>query len=100
MTQAQLDAVQFSLSLDYFKDIDCQFTKNKIICDLGENIHLIVKRTKKETYISLQKGTSSIKFPSDIFNLICDSKVSISFLKSYLEEQPIRVEKQTQTTTE
>ena len=56
MAQAQLDAANFSLQSDQFQNIYCQFSKCKIICTLDENMYLILKRTKKDDSIILQKG--------------------------------------------
>ena len=75
----------FSLQSDQFQNIYCQFSKGRIICTLDENMYLILKRTKKDDYIILQKGKMCLKMSVDLHNLICDSKVSVTFLHSFLE---------------
>lgn len=86
MTQAQLDMVNFSLQSEKFQSIHCQFPKRRIICVLNENVYLILKRTGKNTFIFLQNGKKALKLTPEIFDLICDCKFSVSFLKSYLEQ--------------
>lgn len=96
MTQAQLDAVNFSLQSNQFQNIYCQFPKNRIICALDENMYLIVKKTRKDIFVILQKGKVCLKLSSDLFNLICDSQVSVSFLQSFLEEKMKHFKNETQ----
>lgn len=85
MTQAQLDAVNFSLQSNEFLNVLCEFPQRRIICSLDTSTFIIIKRTKKDTYIFLKKGKTLLKLKPAIYDLICDAKVSVSFLRSYLE---------------
>lgn len=86
MAQAQLDAMNFYLQSDDFKSIYCEFPQKKITCTLDKNVSLIIKQIKKDIFIFLKSGKTCIKLLPEMFELICDSKVSVSFLKSFLEQ--------------
>lgn len=86
MAQAQLDAANFLLQSDDFLNVLCEFSQRRIRCSLDNNTCLIIKRTRKDTYIFLRKGKTCIKLNPEIYELICDAKVSVSFLRSFLEQ--------------
>lgn len=86
MAQAQIDAVNFHLQSDTFENIHCDFRGKIITCKLNDEVSLILKWTKARVYAYIRQKNRSIKLPVELFEYLCDSKVSILFLKSYLEE--------------
>jgi hypothetical protein len=80
MTQKQLDAA----SLEDFTDI--QWERNQVTCQLQDRFSLVVKRYQREVYILLRSGTKVIKLPCDIFDAICNSHLSVSYLTKHLEQ--------------
>ena len=86
MTQAQLDAVNFSLQSSEFVSVRCEFPQRRIICSLGTDTFIVIKRTRNDAYIFLKKGKTLLKLKPEIYELVCDAKISVSFLRSYLEK--------------
>lgn len=86
MTQAQLDAINFSLQSNDFLSVQCEFPRRRIICSLDTDTFLVIKRMRKDAYIFLKKGKTMLKLKPEIYELVCDAKVSVSFLRSYLEQ--------------
>ena len=86
MTQAQLDAINFSLQSNDFLSVQCEFPRRRIICYLDADTFLVIKRMRKDAYIFLKKGKTMLKLKPEIYELVCDAKVSVSFLRSYLEQ--------------
>ena len=89
MTQAQLDAVNFYLQSDDFKSIYCEFPQKRIMCTFDKNVSLIIKLIKKDICILLKSDKKCIKLLPELFEIICDSKVSVTFLKSFLEQNTL-----------
>ena len=94
MTQAQLDAINFSLQSNDFLSVQCEFQRRRIICSLDTDTFLVIKRMRKDAYIFLKKGKTMLyiflkkgktmlKLKPEIYELVCDAKVSVSFLRSY-----------------
>ena len=86
MTQAQLDAVNFSLQSNEFLSVQCEFPRRRIICALDTDTFIVIKRTRKDTPIFLKKGKTMLKLKPEIYELVCNAKVSVSFLRAYLEQ--------------
>ena len=83
MTQRQLDGVN-----GCFEDFsDIQWEHNQVTCQLNERIALVVKRYNKDVYILLQSGTRCIKLTGDIFDRVCESQITIAYVKRCLENQ-------------
>ena len=79
MTQRQLDV----LNSEEFADI--VFLKSEVICALNKQFSLIVKQHNSSIYVLLRSGRKCLKLPLDIFNLVCDSQLSVSFIRNWLE---------------
>ena len=56
------------------------------MCTIDNGTSLIIKKTRKDTHIVLCKGKTYFKLTPGIYELICDAKVSVWFLRSYLEQ--------------
>lgn len=87
MTQAQLDAVHFKLFNGDFESVFCDSERKKITCVLSENISIILIRINRDFVVIIEKCKKRIVLPIELFNCICDSKITVSFLKSYLEQE-------------
>lgn len=84
MAQAQLDVVNFHMHNEDLKSI--QRGERQISVVLDDKVTLIIKRAYKKPYILIQSGKKHIKLSIDTFKTICDSKISVLFLKNLLEE--------------
>ena len=82
MTQRQLDISGFTH--DEFRRI--QLLEGEAICELNHRFAVVVKRQRHSLQIFLKSGNRRLKLPFDIFESICRSQISVTFLKHYLEE--------------
>lgn len=82
MTQKQLDMA--NQSLEEFSAVLQEH--NQVTCQLPGRFSLIVKRNKQLIYVLLRSGNKLIKLPFDIFDAICNSQYTITYLKHLLEE--------------
>ena len=80
MTQRQLDLLNF-----HFDVGDLTKSQNQVIYHLNERFSIIVKSHNKSVYILIRSGRKYIKLPVDIFEAICDAKLSINYLRHFLE---------------
>ena len=81
MTQSQLKVVDFKLNTLEFKDIFC--CRHQITCVLRKDITVVV--TREDGTIYIQTKTGAVKVPLDVFDCICDNKVSVKYLSSFLQ---------------
>lgn len=84
MAQAQLDACNFYFESGDFKSVHCRLHEHKITCVLNDKVAIVIKGTSKSSYLLLQNGKKCMKLSMDVFDSVCDSKVSVRFLESYL----------------
>lgn len=88
MAQMQLDMA--SHFPEEFGAVQCD--GNQVTCQLNPRFSLIVKRCKQSIYILLRSGNKVIKLPFHIFDAICNSHVTVTYLKHFLEEAETEVE--------
>ena len=86
MTQAQLDAKSFKLKDEDFESVIYNSKRKSITCALSQNVSLILKRTRYGLAVIIVKGTKRVFLPIKLFDFICDSKLSIAYLCSFLEQ--------------
>ena len=60
-----------------------QWDHNQVTCQLNQRFSLIVKRCKQSIYILLRSGNKVIKLPFHIFDAICNSHFTVSYLKHF-----------------
>lgn len=82
MTQRQLDIA--GLNHDEFQHVD--FLNGEVICELNDRFAIIVKRQRHSVQLFLKSGRRRLKLPFDIFEALCHSQISVTYLKHYLEE--------------
>jgi len=92
MTQAHVDATDFHLDSEHFENIHCQLREMRITCHLNSNIALVLERKKQKTYILIRSRTKTIHLSPETFARICDSKLNLLLLKSYIEDQSVQYE--------
>ena len=85
MAQAQIDAVDFNFTAEPFQKIHCQLKYDKIRCTLNESVSLIITQQGRKPAIILKSGKKQVKLDKDIFDVLCESKVSVDFLSGYLK---------------
>lgn len=85
MAQAQLNAAHFSLTENGICCLSYQFNRKQITCCLDENQSVIIRRSNHSTDIILKIGQKRITLPLDLFETLCDLKISIKLLSSFLE---------------
>lgn len=83
MTQRQLDLANARLSSEDFGDP--KYLHNRIVYKLNERFSIIVKRHQSSVYVLIKSGRKHLKLPMDIFNVMCDAQISVSYLKHFLE---------------
>ena len=57
----------------------------QIVLDIDQNFSIIVKRYRRELYVLIRSGNKRLKVPLDVFEAICDSKISVAYSKAVLE---------------
>ena len=88
MAQIQLDR-----ATNFPEDFSAvQWDHNQVTWQLNQRFSLIVKRCKQSIYILLRSGNKVIKLPFHIFDAICNSHFTVSYLKHFLEETETEVE--------
>ena len=60
---------------------------HEVNCQLNERFSLVVKRANRLTYVLLRSGSKFIKLPFEVFNTMCDSQITIIFLKDTLKSK-------------
>lgn len=76
-----MDATNFKIKNEDFEHVFYDSKLKSITCFLSENVSLILKWTNQDTVIIIAKGKKRIVLPMKLFNCICDSKVTVSFLE-------------------
>ena len=84
MTQRQLDICQYRLDYDEFQRV--QFSNNQVTCELTDRFSIVVKRQRHSVQIFLKSGERRLKLPFEVFEGLCHSQVSVTYLKHFLEE--------------
>ena len=82
MTEKQVKG--YFCNMDEFSRVS--WDEHRVSCHFDDRFSLEVKLGKSSTYVLLRSGSKFIKLPFDVFNAICDSQVSIAFLKQSLEK--------------
>ena len=88
MTQAQLDVLKYKLNTlgDGFATVNWKQNDDSIDCSLNEKHRIVVKKGKKTCItILLYTGKKYISLPLDVFETVCDLKVSVELLAAFLE---------------
>jgi len=85
MTQRQVDEVHAFNTLDEFRAV--HWAPDRVHCQLDDRFSLIVKRCNQTVYVLLRSGQKRIKIPYDVFNSICNSQITVDYLKYVLETQ-------------
>jgi hypothetical protein len=57
----------------------------KIICILNDDSSLVLTRAKQKTVLTLHSGRKSVDISMDQYEAMCDLKVGIQLLQSFLE---------------
>lgn len=73
MTQRQLEVSQYRLHYE-------------VTCELNDRFSIVIKRQRHSIQVFLKNGSRRLKLPFDIFEGICNSQVSLTYLKHFLEE--------------
>ena len=81
MTQKQLDLLQFNS--EEWRNIT--LSENEVIFEFDDRFSLIVRRHRHSTQLLLKSGRRRLKLPSEIFDSICNTQISVRFLKQFLE---------------
>jgi len=84
MTQRQLDVSHFRVNYDEFQRVE--FSNNQVTCELNDRFSIVVKRQRHSVEIFLKSGNRRLKLPFNIFDALCNSQVTVTFLKQILEE--------------
>ena len=85
--------MQLDIASEFQQDFDAvQLDHNQIICQLNQRFSLIVKRCKRSIYILLRSGNKVIKIPFHIFDALCYSHLTVTYLKHFLEETETQAE--------
>lgn len=84
MAQKLLDLMQYKLKYEEFKNI--AFTENAVVCELSERFSIIIQRRSRSVQLFLRSGKRRLRIPFEIFEGICSSQISVTFLKHCIEE--------------
>jgi hypothetical protein len=86
MTQAQL-GISFGLTNAEGKTTNVKWypKDEKIICDLNDDTSLVLTRSKQEHVLTLCNGRKSMVITMDQYEIMCDLKLGIQLLQSFLE---------------
>ena len=88
MTQAQLDAVNFYIENEGFKSIHCDLLRGRITCSIKGKLNIVIKHVKSnESYVLIQKGTKRMRLSKAVFDALCDSSMSVTFLMDFLKDR-------------
>ena len=82
MTQKQVEG--YFHKMDEFRSVT--WDEHRVSCHFDDCFSLEVKLDKSSAYVLLRSGSKFIKLPFEVFNAICNSQVSIAFLKESLEK--------------
>ena len=82
MTQKQVE--EYFRMMEEFRSVT--WGEHRVTCHFDDRFSLEVKLGKSSTNVLLRSGSKFIKLPFDIFDAICNSQVSIAFLKQSLEK--------------
>jgi hypothetical protein len=86
MTQRQLDLAKFCLKYDDFKRIEHQ--TNRVMCVINDRFSIVVtQRLSDEVYVLIRSGNKCLKLPESIFDAVCNSQLSVDYLKGLLREE-------------
>ena len=85
MAQAQIDSLDFTFKTETFESVHCQLKYNKTTCTSKESVSLSITKQNSKSVIVLESGKNQIKLHKDIFDKLCNSKVSVDFLSGYLD---------------
>ena len=84
MTQAQLDALNFSLN-EGETPLYFQPKRREITIWINQTVCVVIKRTKTSTVIILKDGNKTVRLLPETFEILCDFQQSVLFLVSFLE---------------
>jgi hypothetical protein len=106
MTQAQL-GINFTLANAEGRMTDIKWHQKdaKIICILNDDSSLVLRRAKQKTVLTLYNGRKSVDISMDQYEAMCDLKVGIQLLQSFLEgnsyaHTPVAILQPTPSTSE
>ena len=92
MAQAQLDQhrqeTNTFMHCDGFQSIHFSPSQREIYCQMSDDLKVIIKKTRREPVVILEKGSKRIRLRSELFDTLCEVKVAVLLLKSYLEGNP------------
>ena len=61
-------------------------SENEVVCELNDRFSIIViRKHRKPSHVLLKSGKRRLKLPMEIFDAICNSKISVLFLKQFLD---------------
>ncbi len=84
MTQRQLDISQYRLTYDEFLRVD--FSNKQVTCALNDRFSIVVKRQRHSVQLFIKSGRRRLKIPFNIFEDLCHSHLSVTYLKHFMEE--------------
>jgi hypothetical protein len=86
MAQAQL-GINFTLTNaeGRITDIKWHPKDTKLICILNDDSSLVLTRAKQKTALTLHNGRKSVDISMDQYKAMCDLKVGMQLLQSFLE---------------
>lgn len=84
MTQRQLEIAQYRLNYDEFQRVE--FTNKEVTYQLNDRFSIVVIRQRHSVQLFLKSGNRRLKLPFQIFEGLCHSQISVTYLKHFLEE--------------
>jgi hypothetical protein len=85
MTQAQLDIIDFTMLKENRSNIKWYPVDKKFICTLDDRSFLELKRSRNKTVFTVHVHGKSINLSMDVYETICDLKLGIQLLHSFME---------------
>jgi len=85
MTQRQLDLSQYWLIDNEYQRV--AVSAKEVTCELNDRFAIVVKRQKHSVQLYLKSGKRRLKLPFDVFETLCQSQLSVTYLRHFMEER-------------
>ena len=83
MTQRQLEVYDYRLQEDEFERVE--FSNGEVTCALNDRFSIVVKCQRHSVKLFLKSGSRRLKVPFEVFEGLCNSHISVTYLKHFLE---------------
>ena len=83
MTQRKTEVYDYRLQKDEFEHVE--FLNGEVTCALNDRFSIVVKRQSHSVKMFLKSGSRSLKVPFEVFEGLCNSYISVTCLKHFLE---------------